>query len=411
MVALDSEERALLGGAAGDGAAAAMRMLLDVARAMGAKRLRRITRAHVDSCLFHGTSSLDFARRLVDGGARVRVPTTLNVGLVDRSDPCGPGSADAVELMRLYAQLGCDESFTCAPYQLPARPGLGEQIAWGESNAIVFANSVLGARTNRYGDFTDICAAITGRVPDVGLHRDENRRASLVFDVRPLPAALMGHELLAPLLGYVIGRAAGDWVPAIVGLPATFGEDDLRSLGAAAASAGEVAMFHAVGLTPEADPLEQALGETHALETIEVGSETLEAALAALDTSEATGLDGVCLGTPHASPRELNRLAERLEGQRVDPALRCIVSTSGWAARAAADAVDALSGAGFRVLRDTCSYLDGRYLARRGTYLTNSAKWAYYAPANTGVKVLLGTLDDCVKSAVSGGIIRTPLPA
>src|SRR3954453_10982470 len=148
---------------------------------------------------------------------------------------------------------------SCAPYQLRDRPSLGEQIVWAESNAIVFANSVLGARTNRYGDFVDICAAVVGRAPDAGLHRDEARAARIVFDVTPLGEGALQSELLPALLGPVIGSRCGDAVPAIVGLPTGIGEDELKALGAAAASSGSVALFHAVGLTPEAPTLEAAL--------------------------------------------------------------------------------------------------------------------------------------------------------
>src|SRR6185295_5474074 len=130
----------------------------------------------------------------------VSVPTTLNVGAVDllhpdlnRGDPATVARGRL--LMERYRALGARPTFTCAPYQLAdSRPGLGEQVAWGESNAIAFCNSVLGARTNRYGDFLDIAAAIAGRAPDYGLHLPENRRATLIFDVGGLPPSLLGSE-------------------------------------------------------------------------------------------------------------------------------------------------------------------------------------------------------------------------
>ena len=156
-----------------------MRLVVRAAEVTGAERLIDITGAHVDSCLYHGEASLDFVARLVDGGARVSVPTTLNVGAVDllhpdlnRGDPATVARGRL--LMDRYRALGARPTFTCAPYQLAdSRPGLGDQVAWGESNAIAFCNSVLGARTNRYGDFLDIAAAIIGRVPEAGLHRTE----------------------------------------------------------------------------------------------------------------------------------------------------------------------------------------------------------------------------------------------
>ena len=140
---------------------------------MSAPHLIDITSAHIDGCLYHGQTSLDFVEYFVDTGAKVAVPTTLNVGSLDLIHPelyHGDRSIqrDAQRLMDAHLQLGCESSFTCAPYQLKNRPAKGEQIAWAESNAIVFANSVLGARTSRYGDFLDLTAAITGRAPYAG---------------------------------------------------------------------------------------------------------------------------------------------------------------------------------------------------------------------------------------------------
>ena len=190
MPELSPIDQALLDGTHGVGAARAMALLVRYGAALGARCFIDITAAHIDGCLFHGPSSLDFARRFADLGARVRVPTTLNVAAVDVVHPewsaGAPGLlADQAELTALYETMGCLPTLTCAPYQRLVRPRLGEHVAWAESNAIAFANSVLGARTDRYGDFTDLCAALTGRVPCVGLHCDEHRRAQIVVRAPP----------------------------------------------------------------------------------------------------------------------------------------------------------------------------------------------------------------------------------
>ncbi|MDQ3880342.1 MAG: aconitase X catalytic domain-containing protein, partial [Chloroflexota bacterium] len=225
----------------GDGVALAMRLVVRAAEATDAERLIDITAAHVDSCLYHGQATLDFADRLVDGGARVGVPTTLNVGGVDLLHPelwRGDSEVAALgrTLMERYRALGARPTFTCAPYQLDvARPALGEQVAWGESNAIVFCNSVLGARTNRYGDFLDVAAAVTGRVPEAGLHLSEARRATLVLRIATdVPPALLDADELYPVLGHVLGQRAGSAVAAIDRLPPRLSEDRLKWLGAAA---------------------------------------------------------------------------------------------------------------------------------------------------------------------------------
>ena len=194
-VELTDRDWAMLAGECGQAAAVAMRILATMAGVYGAERLLDIEGAHIDGCLYHGDSGVDFAELLVAGGARVRVPTTLNVGGLDLLHPeefagTAERRAKALRLMECYEEMGCRTIWTCAPYQTTPRPAFGQQVAWAESNAIVFANSVLGARTHRYGDFIDICAAITGRAPAVGLHLEENRRGQVVFDLRSLPPNL-----------------------------------------------------------------------------------------------------------------------------------------------------------------------------------------------------------------------------
>ena len=390
-----------------------MRLVMRAAEVTGAAELIDVTRAHVDSCLYHGVASLDFADRLVEGGARVRVPTTLNVGAVDLLHPelgrGDPATADrGRRLMDRYRALGARPTFTCAPYQLAdARPSLGEQVAWGESNAIAFCNSVLGARTNRYGDFIDVAAAITGRVPFAGLHRTESRRATLVLRLgSDVPPALRDSDVLFPVLGLVLGRRAGSAVAAIDGLPSGQGEDRLKALGAAAASSGAVALFHVIGSTPEAPTLDAALqgAEPAAAEVISV--DELRAARDELTTAAGERLTGVSLGTPHASPAELEGYAALFAGRRVQRGVEAVVSTARDVMLAAPDAVRLLREAGVELLVDTCSYVAPVLRDPRGPVMTDSAKWAYYAPGNIGAAVVFGSASECVESAVAGRVLR-----
>ena len=246
------------------GAAFAMRLLVRFAEAVDARAFLDIEAAHVDGCLYHGRASLDFVERMVELGGKVRVPTTLNVGSVDLIHPeLFRGTAEHAEngarLMRAHVELGCAPTFTCAPYQTLWRPRFGAQIAWGESNAIVFANSVIGARTNRYGDFIDLCCAMTGRAPAYGLHLTENRRAGRRRDRRD-PGGLGQRAARGRGRPYRSAAAAAGLSRRSSACPPTMSEDDLKALGAAAASSGAVALFHAVGLTPEAPDLETACG-------------------------------------------------------------------------------------------------------------------------------------------------------
>src|SRR5450432_3192635 len=258
-------EKDMAGGGQGRAVAFAMDVLLRFGEAIGAPALLEIRQAHVDGCLYHGRVSLDFVESLVEEGGKVRAPTTLNVGSMDLLHPELIGGAVALRsagrrLMEAHLALGCEQSFTCAPYQTRFRPRFGEQIAWGESNAIVFANSVIGARTNRYGDFIDLCCAITGRAPAYGLHLDENRQGEILFRLIDLLSSTEATDALYVAVGFLVGERAGSRIPVIEGLPPPKSEDQLKALGAVAASTGSVALFHAIGVTPEAPTRRDAFG-------------------------------------------------------------------------------------------------------------------------------------------------------
>lgn len=411
MLDLTARDTSMLSGDHGAASQLAMRVVIRLAEVMGANRLLDITGAHIDSCLYHGRSGLDFAGRLVDGGGRVVVPTSLNVSLLDRLHPDlyhgDPETARlAGRLMDLYEEMGCRPTWTCAPYQLPDRPGFGEHVAWAESNAIVFANSVLGARTHRYGDFIDICAAITGRAPAAGLHLDENRNADVVIILEDVSRDLLDRDVVYPVLGHLIGAVVGKRVPVIVGLPSSVSEDRLKAVGAAAASSGSVGMFHAVGSTPEAPTLEDALGGIEPASIITVRSSDLRRARDQLSTTQTSELGAVCLGTPHYSTDEFANLVPLLAGER--STVPFYVSTGrdvlieieelGWLA--------ALDAAGVQIVTDTCTYITPAIANINGPVMTDSGKWAYYAPGNIGVEVVYGSTEDCVRSAIAGRVVR-----
>ncbi|PIQ63079.1 MAG: hypothetical protein COV99_04450, partial [Bacteroidetes bacterium CG12_big_fil_rev_8_21_14_0_65_60_17] len=179
-IELTASDQAMLDGQEGPATQMAMRILVRMLPVFGAQRLMDVSAAHIDSSVYMGPATMEYAERLAELGARVRVPSTLNVAGVDEhgwSEWSVPADvADgAIRQMRAYEKMGCIQTWTCAPYQTEHRPTFGQQIAAGESNAICFFNSVIGARTARYPDLLDICAAITGRVPAAGLHLDEGR--------------------------------------------------------------------------------------------------------------------------------------------------------------------------------------------------------------------------------------------
>jgi predicted aconitase len=407
-VELEPGDRAFLNGERGEAAALAMRLVVKMAEVARAPRLRDITQAHIDSCLYHGQAGLDFAERLLAGRASVSVPATLNVSSLDLLHPELVRIDDATRdwakrLMDAYVVMGCRPTWTCAPYQLPERPAFGEHVAWAESNAIVFANSVLGARTNRYGDFIDICTAITGRVPDSGLHTEEGRRATLLLRLDGLSDELLNAEVLYPVLGHLLGRHAGSEVAAIDGLPANTSENRLKALGAAAASSGSVALFHAIGVTPEA-PTRESVG-AHAAREMPVTLADLRAARDELSpVPHGAEIGAVSVGTPHASQTELRRLADLVGESR--PRVPFYVNTGRAQIAAIGSVAHALADAGITIVTDTCTYITPILHDVEGPVMTDSGKWAWYAPSNLGFDVALGSVEECVRSAVAGRVIR-----
>lgn len=408
---LSNHDQFLLNRAHGDGAAMAARILVESAKLLGAERLIDVASAHIDGCLYHGDSGVHFAEALVSGKAQVSVDTTLNVGALDLLNPRNVHLDDhrrdmAFRLMKAHEDMGCRSSWTCAPYQAGHRPAVGQNIAWGESNAVVFANSVLGARTNRYGDFLDICCAITGRAPETGLHLSDNRRAQIVVDITGLSAELLATDAFYPVLGAWYGRTLGEAIGVIDGLPENTSEDRLKALGAAAASSGAVGLFHAVGLTPEAPDLETALAGEKPIETIRITSEMMRAARDRLSTTSSGEVDAIAVGSPHFSLEEFRALVRALAGRR--SALPFYACTG----RHAIEALEReglrvpLEASGITLVADTCVVVTPILQGIDGVLMTNSGKFAHYAPGNTGYSVLYGSLIDCVETAVAGRLIR-----
>lgn len=413
MLKLSDKDQAMLSGEFGPAVRTAMRILTTMADVYDAQQLLDIVSAHIDGCLYHGDSGIDFAERLFDGGAGVVVPTTLNVGAIDLLHPedfqgSKEQAAKAQRLMTLYKKMGCQPIWTCAPYQASQRPHFGAQIAWAESNAIVFANSVLGARTNRYGDFIDICAAITGRVPATGLHLAKNRCGQILFDLVGIPHKLLQDDVLYPVLGYIIGSLAGTRIPVIRGLPDTTSEDQLKALGASAATSGAVALFHAVGITPEAPTLYDAFCGREPRERIVVDPALLKSTLIKLSTVPDGKIDVVALGSPHYSLNEFDLLLKHLSGATLHSAVQFVVCTNrlvlnelkkrGW--------LEQLESAGVQIVVDTCVVVAPIVRVREGVLMTNSGKFAHYAPGNIGLQVVFGSLEECIRSAEIGRVWR-----
>ena len=408
-VALNDGDRALLEGRYGKAAQVAMQIVLQMAELQGATELIDIAQAHIDGCIYTGPASLRFARQLLDWGAAVRVPTTLNAISVDqrrwRAQGIDPAFGEpASALGDAYMAMGAQMSFTCAPYLLDSAPTAGEQVVWAESNAVVYANSVLGARTQKYPDYLDICIALTGRAPLTGCHLEQGRRATLLVEV-PAPAGL--DDAFYPLLGYHIGALAGSQIPVIAGLERSAPSlDDLKAFGAAFATTSAAPMFHIVGVTPEAATAEQALAGEPARQTVRLGRQDLLASWRELNSADSPELGLVSLGNPHFSLSECATLARLCQGRRKHPEVALVITCGRHVHEQARQAghVAALEAFGAQFVTDTCWCMLGEPVlpVTATTLMTNSGKYAHYAPGLVGRKVHFAGLAACVEAACSG---------
>jgi len=377
---------------------------------LGADSLVPIQSSHIDGCLYHGDSGVLFCEKLVAQGATVKVPTTTNVGamnLLKRNQVHLPSKKRdmAIRLMTAHEQMGCAPSWTCAPYQAGARPQTGQQIAWGESNAVAFANTVLGARTNRYGDFLDIACAISARAPYYGLHQPENRRAQLLIDVSSLSPRLLSEGAFYPVLGSLIGRLAGETVCVVDGMPNAASDDQLKAMCAAAASTGAVGLIHVAGITPEAPDAPTALGGQPPKQSIELTTEMVIDARDRLGLTNAEQIDCVALGSPHFSVDECRALLAAANGQRFKVPVYVCTGRHTINALAQDQSDQALIDLGVEFVVDTCVVVTPILPAKAGVMMTNSGKFAHYATGNTGYAPVFGSLTDCVKSAQTGKVV------
>jgi predicted aconitase len=412
MMHLSPTDQDMLSGHQGPALQFAMELVVQAGRILNAPHLIPVTYAHIDACFYNGQAHVDFAGFMLEHGAAFPIPAWTNNGVVSATHPhLYDGNPDvemvegAKELMRLYAALGCKPTWTCAPYQIPGGPKFGEHIVAGESNAVTYYNSVTGARTNKYGDYLDVACALVGKAPFAGLHTDEGRQAELRFDVSALPESWRNENMFHHLLGHHVGRVAGRRVPVIMGLLPTANVDDLKAVSTAVASSGGVELWHGVGITPEAPMLEAVFksGGIHALKR-----DDLVTAQSQLSTARDGVLDMVALGTPHFSATEFRVVVEALDGRKATIPFTITTSRFVWDYIKSKGWDEILRRADVEIIGDICSYYAPGINGMKGRVMTNSAKWAYYAPGMLPVEVCFGSLRECVESAVRGEVWRDP---
>jgi predicted aconitase len=408
---LTAEEGSLLAGEAGEAVRRAMQIIVTLGRIYEADSLLPVGSVQVAGVSYRnlGDAGLEFLRDWAAQGARVRVPTTLNPAGMDLQAWRSMGISEAFaakqnETVAIYEAMGVRATCTCTPYLVGNVPAYGEHVAWSESSAVVLANSLLGARTNREGGPSALAAAIAGRTAAYGLHLDAERRATHYIQVRcPVHSA---HEYAA--LGYLVGQLVGDGIPYLVGLDLPpinrarvdawdDGLDALKLMGAAMASSGAVALYHIEGVTPEARERNDLLANAPRSLTID----SLQPALAALNTT-VTDIDLVAIGCPHASLVELRHAAEALRGKHIRSALWMTTSRQVQDEGQSLGLVQAIEGAGGQVVADGCVIVAPMSDLPYRTLATNSAKMATYAWSHAGLRVRFGPLDDCLRAALTG---------
>jgi len=399
MLRLSPEEKAMLAGDRGEGVRKAAEIVVALGRIYGAEYLVPVTSVQVAGVSYRnlGQAGLEFLTEWASQGARVRVPTTLNPAGIDLRAWKELGFSR--EFARLqaavidaYHRLGIRTTCTCTPYLVGNMPQTGGHVAWAESSAVSYANSVLGARTNREGGPAALAAAIVGRTAAYGLHLDENRRAALRVEVR-CPVRTQSDF---GALGTLVGRAARNRVPYFIGLDDACSEASLKALGAAMAASGAVALYHVAGVTPESGVPGIVLDDA---ETLVV--EDLAPAYEALG-SDVTRIDLVWFGCPHADLGEIAEVVRLLDGRQVQSALWITTAREIREQAEEKGLVGAVEACGGRVVADMCVVIAPMQELGYRTLATPSGKGATYVPSHAGLQVRFGTVERCVEAAVCG---------
>jgi predicted aconitase/predicted aconitase with swiveling domain len=410
---LTEDQRAMLAGQASPGVQKAMEIVVALGQIYGATDLVPVASAQVSGVSYKnlGDAGLEFLQAWAAQGAGARVPATLNPAGMDLNAWRQLGFSEHFahrqqRVIAAYTALGVQPTCTCTPYLVGHVPTFGQHVAWAESSAVSYANSVLGARTNREGGPSALAAAITGYTARYGLHLDAQRRATVVIDVRcPLRS-----ESDVGALGYLIGQRVEKGVPylrLVNGVAGTLFDEgvhpsglnkasSLKTLGAAMAASGAVALYHLQDVTPEAHTSEVLASGTPLLVI-----DDLAPGYSALD-GPAEHVDLVSLGCPHASLAEIEAIADYMNGRQAETALWITTARLTRDAAQAAGLVNRIEAAGGQVLADTCMVVAPVADLGFRVMATNSAKMAFYAPAHSGISVRFGPLAQCLEAAMTG---------
>jgi predicted aconitase len=404
---LTDEEKRMLAGEEGEAVKLSMEVLVRIGEVYGAKRLVPIRSVHAGCAYPNFEAAVDMMERFADLGGRFRTVTTVNPNLQAGNVSRWGDLQEPETLHRAVARqneaierMGVIPSWSCVPYFAGNLPRVGEPVSWVESSAIVFANSVLGARTNRTTMGVDVASAITGRVPEFGLLLDENRVGNVLVHMQFQPRNRFDFNTV----GYAIGKHCAGKIPVIEGLPSSTTANDLKVLGAAAATRGGIALFHAVGITPEASTRDEAFqGRKPELEWV-IDEEIIKSAADELTTCTTGKVDAVLLGCPFPTVEEIKELAERLHDRHIRAGVAfCLFASSmtiGLARKMGY--VDPIEAFGVRIIEDECFVSHSVREWGWRNIATNSAKCACtLAQGPTYLGVLYTDIDGCIAAAAA----------
>ena len=391
---LTTEEKEMLEGKHGKAAQKAMEIITTLGEIYGAERLIPVTSVQIAGVSYNnlGEAGLEYLSAMAEDG-RARVLTTLNPAGMDMQEWKKHGisedfAANQERVVEAFEKMGVITTCTCTPYLIGNLPHFGEHIAWAESSAVCFANSVIGALTNREGGPSALATALTGKTAEYGFHLEENRMAQVKYDIQ---ADLKDTDDFG-LLGQVIGTRTGKTIPYITGIEKATTEE-LKSFCASIATYGGVAIFHMEGITPNKTTIPD--------KTEIVTEEDLHAARGELDDEDAD-IDFISVGCPHASIKEIAEIAKMLDGKKVADGKTVWITT----AKPTKDLAikmgfyDTIENAGAFLVADACcavAPLKGKFAG----LMTDSAKACYYARGKNKFKTEIRTVEQCIKEALT----------
>jgi predicted aconitase len=399
---LKREEQEMVDGKYGDAVQKAMELLVAVGECYGAEQMVPVASAHLSSAnpVTAGKGGTIFIKDMAARGGKFVIPATTNVASIDPWAWKEMGFSEEIHreheaLSGAIADMGGYLCNTCIPYLIGHAPRMNEHVAWGESSAVLYANAVLGSRTNREGGPTILASGLTGRTPAYGYHLDENRCGKLKIRVN---APLKGGTDYATL-GYFAGRIAQDRVPILTGLSPFMSQDEIKCLGAALGTAGSVSHYHVVGVTPEAPTEKVASGSKQigSSDTFEFGPKDLKETEASISRIEPEEADLVVLGCPHPSIHQIKNYAEAFSGRKVKGNVEAWILTSSLVKRYAEETgfAKVIESAGVRLVSGSCpSPMPREFFEKRGYRgaATDSPKMVYYISTTKGVPCYYGSL-------------------